>query len=234
MQPLESQLGPTGPRMHEDWHERANAPLPTALRCMVRMGQPAETRGPIGGAGSASSAGPCEAVYPLWYRPLSVVPDTQHTQHTQHSSLMEGLRVRHERGYVRSLPNFRWPQTLGSPPVGALPALGLPADFSLRGHGDFGGGRLPGAGHRLKRNSVRADCASRARARTLYPAREPLHILRRPRRTRHTAGQTRTLCTHIARVEAPTACGSQLLSSCGQEDAPSQAWPPTRWQAARS
>jgi hypothetical protein len=22
--------------------------------------------------------------------------------------------------YVRSLPNFRWPQTLGSPPVGAL------------------------------------------------------------------------------------------------------------------
>jgi hypothetical protein len=37
---------------------------------------------------------------------------------------MEGLRVSHEGSYVRSLPNWRWPQTLGSPPEGALPALG--------------------------------------------------------------------------------------------------------------
>jgi hypothetical protein len=37
---------------------------------------------------------------------------------------MEGLRVCHKGSYVRSRPNFRWPQLLGSPPVGALPALG--------------------------------------------------------------------------------------------------------------
>ena len=37
---------------------------------------------------------------------------------------MEGLRVCHRGSYVRSRPNLSWPQTLGSPPVGALPALG--------------------------------------------------------------------------------------------------------------
>jgi hypothetical protein len=51
--------------------------------------------------------------------PHSRVPST-----TTYTSLMEGLRVCHRGSYVRSRPNFRWPQTLGSPPVGALPALG--------------------------------------------------------------------------------------------------------------
>jgi hypothetical protein len=39
-----------------------------------------------------------------------------------HTSRMDLLHVRHDGSYVRSLPNLRRPRTLGSPPVGALPA----------------------------------------------------------------------------------------------------------------
>jgi hypothetical protein len=72
-------------------------------------------------AGASMALSSLGFYYCYYYSHSTASPENYYYSNTTtYTSLMEALRVRHDGSRVRSLPNFRWPKTLGSPPVGVL------------------------------------------------------------------------------------------------------------------